>query len=182
MEFKIYIPETAPIESRPLLEDFKKKAGNIPNLLGVFAEAPAVLKSYSALEEFFAQTSLTETERHVVFLTASCENRCPYCVAAHSVRAKRRRVPEEIINAIRNGTPVPDAKLESLRRFTALVVKNRGELSDEDVSKFLVSGYTQQHVLEVIVGVALKVLTTYTNHIAHPALDKAFASQEWKLP
>jgi alkylhydroperoxidase family enzyme len=76
--FKIHKLETAPEGSVEILTGIKKRFGAIPNLAGILAESPAVLKAYMALEEFFEKTSLTPTERLVVLLTISFGNKCEY--------------------------------------------------------------------------------------------------------
>jgi hypothetical protein len=40
--------------------------------------------------------------------------------------------------------------------------------------------YQSHHVLEVLVGVAMKTLSNYTNHLAATPLDSAFAGRAWK--
>ncbi|MGF6781386.1 carboxymuconolactone decarboxylase family protein [Paraburkholderia sp. GAS334] len=85
-----------------------------------------------------------------------------------------------IIAALREGTPLPDSKLEALHRFTTIVVRERGFASDTDVAGFLASGYTRRNVLEVILGVATKVMSNYTNHIVHTKYDPFMAGNEWK--
>jgi alkylhydroperoxidase family enzyme len=67
-------------------------------------------------------------------------------------------------------------------RFTALVVRNRGWVSDADTDAFFAVGYTRRNVLEVILGVATKVMSNYTNHIAHTQLDKFMRGNEWVEP
>lgn len=179
MKYPVHTPETAPAAARGDLIEAKKAYGFIPNLYGVMAEAPALLKAYRALDELFEQTSLAPAERHVVMLTISFENGCHYCVAAHSVIAAMEKVPNEAIEAIRNGKPIPDPKLEALRRFTAAVVETRGRLSERDTKAFLGAGYSRANLLEVILGVGLKTLSNYTNHVAETPLDEAFAKGAW---
>ncbi len=179
MKYPVHTPETAPAAARGDLIEAKKAYGFIPNLYGVMAEAPALLKAYRALDELFEQTSLAPAERHVVMLTISFENGCHYCVAAHSVIAAMEKVPNEAIEAIRNGKPIPDPKLEALRRFTAAVVETRGRPSERDTKAFLGAGYSRANLLEVILGAGLKTLSNYTNHVAETPLDAAFAKGAW---
>ncbi|MFI7115892.1 carboxymuconolactone decarboxylase family protein [Amycolatopsis sp. NPDC049868] len=37
----------------------------------------------------------------------------------------------------------------------------------DEVEEFLAAGYTERNVLDVILGVGMKTLSNYTNHIAH---------------
>jgi hypothetical protein len=92
--------------------------------------------------------------------------------------AKMQKMEPAVIAALRNGTEIPDRKLEALHRFTTLVVRSRGWVSDADTDAFLAAGYTQRNVLEVILGVATKVMSNYTNHVAHTQLDQFMRGNE----
>lgn len=176
----VLTPETAPQSTRDTLLDVKKKYGFQPNLYGVFAHSPAPLKGYLGLAEAFEASSLSPLERNVVLLATARTNDCAYCVAVHSTVGDLQDQPTEVIDAIRNDTAIADQKLEALRRFTQAVVRNRGHLEDAQVKEFTDAGYQPHQALEVIVGVSLKTLSNYTNHLAQPPLDAAFAGREWK--
>ena len=78
--------------------------------------------------------------------------------------------------------PLPDAKLEALRQFTTLVVSKRGWVDAQDLQAFTVAGYAPAQAMDVLVGVALKTLSNYTNHIAATPLDAAFQHRAWATP
>jgi hypothetical protein len=48
--------------------------------------------------------------------------------------------------------------------------------------EFLDAGYTQQQILEVILGLAHKVISNYTNHVAKTPVDAVFKKFAWKKP
>ncbi len=179
MTYTVHSVESAPESAKTTLTEAKKTYGFLPNLLAVMAEAPALLKAYRALSGLFEETSLSPSERQVVLLTTSYENGCEYCVAAHSVIAAMQKVPPDVVQAIRDGKPIADRKLDALRRFTAAVVTSRGRPSDAETETFLNAGYRTQQVLEVVLGVGIKTLSNYTNHLADTPLDQAFAKAEW---
>lgn len=180
MSFPIHTLETAPADSRPILAGAKQSLGFVPNLFGAFAEAPALLEAYTALGPIFDRASLSPTERQVVLLSASTTNGCTYCVAAHSTIAAGQKVDAAVIEALRAGAPIADAKLEALRTFTRRVVETRAELEPSDVAAFLAAGYGRAQVLEVILGVGLKTLSNYTNHLVDTPLDAAFEKNAWE--
>ena len=179
MNFHVHTLSTAPQESRGFLEDARAAYGSIPNLLGVMAEAPALLQSYQTLISNFSQSSLTPTEQQIVLLATSYENNCEYCVSAHTVIASMQNVSSSVVQALRDGRTIADPKLESLRHFTSAVVSSRGWPSDETLNAFLKAGYTKANALEVVLGVGLKTLSNYTNHLADTPLDPAFSSTAW---
>lgn len=182
MEFSIHTTDTAPQDSQETLAAVADKFGFVPNVLGVMAESPALLKAYATLSSLFEETSLTPTERNVVILAISATNACSYCVAAHSVGATMQKVPADVIEALRSGKPLSDRKLEALRRLAAAIVETRGYPEDDVVRAFLDAGYSRANLLEVIVGVGMKTLSNYTNHIAETPLDDAFQPAQWSEP
>lgn len=179
--FNIHTLDSAPAKSIPLLEDSNKAFGRIPGLHAVMAEAPALLAGYKQLHKLFAEeTSFDKDELTVVWQTINVEHECHYCVPAHTGIAKMMKVEDGISNALRDETPLPNAHLEALRTFTLQVVRERGNVSDSQVQVFLDAGFSQRQVLEVILGVAQKVMSNYTNHIAQTPVDKPMQAFAWK--
>lgn len=180
LRLPVHTIATAPDRSRPILEQIASKYGFLPNLMGVFAGAPAALQAYLAISEQFGQTSLPPLAREVVLLTTARANACHYCVAVHTMMASIAKLPHAAIEAIRNDTPIADPALESVRLLTRSIVVDRGHPSPDVVRGFLANGFQSNQILEVLVGVTLKTLSNYTNHLAHTPLDAAFAPHSWE--
>ena len=180
--FSIHSPETAPEASKPFLERTQKSFSMIPNLEGVMAAAPALLQSYVNLEEAFDQTSLTPVERQVVFQTANFENTCDYCVPWHTLLSEQAGMSQEDIQALRDDTPLTNDKLEALRAFTRELIVQRGKVSKAALEAFFGAGFTEQQALEVVLGIATKVMSNYTNSIAGTPLDEAVKDKVWQKP
>jgi len=180
MTINVNTIDSAPEGARETLEQVKSGFGFVPNLMGVFSHSPEALKAYLSISELFESTSFSATEQQVVLLATSYENGCEYCVAAHTVISGMQQVPEEVVQAIRNGTDIQDAKLEALRRFAAEVTRERGYPSEEAIRRFAEAGYTPTNALEVILGVTQKTLSNYVNHLAKTPLDDAFAPAKWE--
>ena len=118
--------ETAPEDAKPLLQGAKDAYSFVPNLLGTMASAPALLEGYMTLAGIFDKTDLSETERQIILMTNNRLNGCTYCMAAHTTISQMAKVPADVIEALRNNTPIADPKLEALRTFTAIVNQKRG--------------------------------------------------------
>lgn len=179
-KFQLHTTDTAPKASKPLLEKAQANYGFIPHLMGFLAEEPAALEGYMTLTDIFSKSSLNEQEQQIVLLTASVENNCTYCVAAHSTVAAMKGLDKTVIDAIRNKQPVKDADYEALRMITEAIVKERGWIKEDTCQQFLNAGYSRQHLLAVILGVTLKTLSNYTNHIVEAPLDSAFKQNAWE--
>ncbi|PAV26121.1 carboxymuconolactone decarboxylase [Tamilnaduibacter salinus] len=178
-DFPIHDENTAPEESRPLVEDSQKAMGMIPSLHGVMAESPQTLEAYQTLHDLVMNSSFDKDEQTVLWQTINVEHACHYCVPAHTGIAKSMGVSDEITNALRDETPLPDAKLEALRTFVLAVVRKRGNVSPDDLNAFYEAGYGHRQVLEVVLGTAQKVLSNYINHIAETPVDAPFQDFLW---
>jgi len=179
--FDIHTLETAPKESRPLLENSNKAFGRIPGLHGIMAEAPALLQAYQQIHKLFAeQTTFDKDELTVVWQSINVEHDCHYCVPAHTGIAKMMKVDDVVTEALRTETALPNARLEALRAFTLAVVRDRGNVDDSAVQAFLDAGYTKRQVLEVVLGVSQKVMSNYTNHLAKTPVDEVFKPFAWE--
>ncbi len=179
IEFQIHDESTAPEASKASLAESRKSYAMIPGLHAVMAEAPGLLEGYKKLGELFQNSSLDKDELTVVWQTVNVEHACHYCVPAHTAIAKMMQVDETVTDALRNETPLPNARLEALRSFTLSVVRGRGNVDESEVQAFLDAGFTKRQILEVVLGVSMKVMSNYTNHLAHTPIDAPFRTFEW---
>jgi len=180
MTFTIHDETTAPEGSKELLEKAKSQVGFIPNLHAIMAEAPSMLQGYRAINDLFLKSSLSKEEKTVVWQAVNVEHNCHYCVPAHTAVAKGMKIDDALSEALRNEAPLGDPKLEALRTFTLAMVRNRGDVDEAGVKTFLDAGFTKRHILEVILGIAQKTMSNYTNHLADTPLDAAFAPLAWE--
>ncbi|VAW65841.1 Macrophage infectivity potentiator-related protein [hydrothermal vent metagenome] len=178
--FPVHTIETAPEASKALLQQTQNKFGFIPNLIGIMASSPAITQAYLSVDEIFSKSSLSSTEQQTVLLTVSHYHQCQYCMAAHTAISGMLKVKPDVVQALRDGKPINDTKLEALRQFTWQIIDNRGWVAPDDVQPFLDAGYESSHMLDILVGVAQKTLSNFTNHLTGTPLDDAFAEVAWK--
>ncbi|HCM06018.1 MAG TPA: phage infection protein [Oceanospirillales bacterium] len=88
-------------------------------------------------------------------------------------------VDSALTEALRNSEAMPNAKLQALHDFTLSMVRNRGDVSDEEMKAFFDAGYTQQQVLEIILGLSQKVISNYVNRVAKTPVDPMFQPFAW---
>lgn len=166
MEFTVHTKDTAPDESRPMLEKSAKEFGRPPALHGILAESPPLLEAYRTLHLLFQQTAFDAEELTVIWQSINVEHECRYCVPGHTLMAENMGVSDEITRALREETPLPSPKLEALRAFTLALVRGRGRVSDAETEAFAAAGYGQRAVLEILLGLSQKVISNYANHLA----------------
>lgn len=172
--FNVYTSVNAPEKSKSILKFWQEKLGFSPNVVGVMAESPALLKGYSDLYSVFESGIFSPVEREVIHMAISHMNNSPYCIASHLTWAEKVGVPREVLSALRDEKPLKDPRLEALRSFVISLMKKMGRADERDLNAFYKAGFTKAHVLEVILGLSLNIIGNYVNHIASPVLDKAF--------
>jgi len=176
---KIHTIESAPEESKTQLEESVKSFGMLPNLHGVLAAAPSVLEAYKTLHRLFTNSSFNDEELTIIWQTINVENECHYCVPAHTGIAHMMKVDPALTEVLRNRDAMPNSKLQTLQDTTLSIARNRGRLSDEELDVFYAAGYGERQILEIILGLAQKTLSNYTNHIANTPIDEPFQKFAW---
>lgn len=171
-------PATAQGAQKEILDLAVKQVGFIPNMYANMANAPAVLSTYlHGYALFRSESGLSPAEQEVVFLAVSRANGCNYCVAAHSMLAdKKSGVPAPVLQAIRAGNPIPDSRLAALFKLTTEAVNTQGRPSADTVGAFVAAGFEEKDVLYVILAIAVKTLSNYSNHAFATPVDAMFSA------
>jgi len=151
----------------------------LPNLHGVLAESPNVLEAYKRLHSLFTSSSFNNDEQTVIWQTINVYNNCHYCVPAHTAIAHMTNVDASITDALRNNSQIPNAKLEALRQATLSLLQNQGNMPQADQDAFYAAGFNQQNLLDIILGMAQKTISNYTNHLAKTPVDQPFQKFAW---
>ena len=180
--FPLFDETTAPKEARPTLAKTKEEFKMIPNLEKTIALAPTLLESYTTCWSLFQNTSLSPIERQIVYQTANFENECDYCVPWHTLLSKQVKMLKEDIEALRSGAKLSSSRYEELRRFTQSLIRSQGKIVRADLDAFYRSGYSPQQALEVVLGIAIKTMSNYTNSIAGTPLDDVVKRFHWSKP
>jgi len=175
-------PDSADERQRAVLRKAEAQVGFIPNMYARMANSPGLLDTYlNGYAAFRNESGFSPAEQELVFLVISRENGCEYCMAAHSTLADMQPgLAPAITEAIRDGHPIDDAKLSVLADFTRTVLLTRGLPSQQAVEEFLAAGYGERQMLEIVLAIAVKTLSNYSNHLFHTPLDEPFAARAWQ--
>lgn len=161
-----------------VLAKAKAGVGMLPNMYRNMANVPGLLETYlTGYSAFRSDSGLSPAEQETVFLTISRLNGCSYCLAAHSTIADMAKVDSTVTEALRTGSELPDERLRALAVFTEAIVETRGLPTSAQLDDFLTAGFAQSHVLQIILAVAVKTISNYTNHLFHTQIDPAFAGR-----
>jgi hypothetical protein len=113
----------------------------IAGLHGVLASSPRTFEAYGKLHELFMNFSFNAEELTVVWQTINVENGCNYYVPAQTAIANLMKVDAALSEALSNDIAMPNKKLQALKDMTLKIVRNRGFLSNEDLTGFYSVSY-----------------------------------------
>jgi alkylhydroperoxidase family enzyme len=98
-------------------------------------------------------------------------------MAAHSMIAdKKSGVPQDALQALRSHKPISDPKLHALYTLTQEMVRTQGNPSSATVQSFLANGFSERHILYIVLAIAVKTLSNFSNHAFGTPLDERFAA------
>jgi uncharacterized peroxidase-related enzyme len=160
-----------PDASKPLLDAVHKQLGVVPNMMKLLGHSPAALEGYLALSGALAKGALDAKLRESLALTVAEYNGCDYCLAAHSYIGKNlAKLSDDEIGQARDGRAMTARNTAALR-FAQRVAAEHGRVSDNDLATLRSAGFNDAETIEVVLNVALNVLTNYLNNVAQTDLD-----------
>jgi AhpD family alkylhydroperoxidase len=154
----------------PLYAAVKAALGVVPNLMQVVGNSPAALGGYLGLNGALAQGTLPAAVRERIALSVAELNGCEYCLAAHTLLGKHAGLDAAEIQRARLGTAT-DGYAAAAVQLARAVVQARGKVSDAELAAARRAGLDDAAIVEVVVNVALNVLTNYVNNAAQTTVD-----------
>ncbi len=171
--------ESAPPAARRIMSATVTRLGYLPVAMARMAEAPQLLDGFLKLSGMFENTSLDPLARETLIMTVARRNGCHLCVAMHTAALASLSAPRPLIDALRDGRPLDDPRLEAVRHFTLDVLQSAGAVGEDRVAEFLSHGYTRRQALEVVLGIGAYTLSTLANRLTGAPLDEPLAEFAW---
>jgi uncharacterized peroxidase-related enzyme len=170
------VPAKADVSAtdQAIFDNLHKMVGFVPNLFAYFAKNETALADYLALQN--RKSTLRAKEREVINLVTSQVNECAYCLSAHTVFAKMNGFTEEQVLEIRKGTASFDSRLDALAKLTRSVVENRGKATEYSKEAFFAAGYTEAHLIDVVIAIGDKTISNYMHSLTHLEIDWPLAA------
>lgn len=156
-------------KNKGILEQMNAKLGFIPNIYATYALSDNALERYTAFAN--GKTSLNNKEKEIVNLVVSQENGCTYCLAAHTAIGKMNGFTDEQIISIRKGDASFNPKYSALVNATKDIIENKGKVDESSISEFFDAGYTQENLVDLIVGIGEKTITNLLHNVTGIPID-----------
>ncbi|MFD8481713.1 carboxymuconolactone decarboxylase family protein [Kitasatospora sp. NPDC059673] len=169
-------PETAPPAARRPLEQITRKLGYLPSAAARLAHSPQLLDGFLKLTALFDATELDPLVRETVVLTIATRNGCHLCVAMHTAKLTHLDADPALIAALRAQQPLPDPRLEAVRRFVHSALDHTGAVPEPELAAFLAHGFTRRNALEIVLGIGAYTLSTFANRLTDAPIDPQLAA------
>ena len=180
--YPVHTIESAPAQSRPVLQQLQQAFGLIPNIAATMAASPVLINGFIGLFERVHASSLTEPQIQTLLLTNAVTNASEWAVAFHTALALEQGVHPADVASIRHGGLPVEASLAALSTLARTLIEKRGRLAESDQRRFLDAGFSSGQILEVIAVVAASTITNYTGSVTQPALETLFEEFAWHAP
>lgn len=155
-------PANSTGERQQLLAQINGAFGVTPNMFKAVANSTAALKSmwgaFGALGGGVIDARLGEQ----IAVAIADRNQCHYCLAAHTALGRKAGATAEEMRAAQAGISA-DPTTAAVLRFVTLVVEQRGQIDDADVSALRAAGFDDEGIVEIMAHVALNLFTNYIN-------------------
>ena len=155
-----------------LFSAIKGSMGKVPNAyLTIGSNSPDVLGQMLQLNAALHKGSLSTRELEAINLAVSEESGCDYCLAAHTLMAKKAGYTDEQTLELREARFSGDARIDALVQFVQYLVSTRGTVSADRVASFREAGFSDQQVVETISAVSAILFTNMVNRVNDTVVD-----------
>ncbi len=162
--------DAVPSASKPILDAVQKQLGVVPNMFRVVATSPVALEGYAGNNGALSRALDVKTRERIALAVAQI-NGCDYCLSAHTYLGLNlaKLLPEEVARNRRGQSG--DAKADAAVGFAAKVVRERGRVSDGDITAVREAGYSDGQIVEIVALAAENVFTNLINNVARTDID-----------
>jgi uncharacterized peroxidase-related enzyme len=163
-------PASATGKAKELLDGVKTTLGVTPNLMRTMANSPAVLEAYLGFNTALSRGRLGAKVREQIALAVAEANGCEYCLSAHTAIGRKVGLPEGHLLISRQWMS-PEPRVDAALKFARAILTQRGQVTDEDLTRVRNAGYGDTEIAEIVAEVALNVFTNYFNLVAETTVD-----------
>ncbi len=180
MDLKIHTTDSAPAESRPLLEGIADDLGFVPNLAAVTAESPTLLAGFDGLRRAVGAGVLDPVLRETAGLAVGVAVDNAYGVAFHSTVLSKLGLADEEIDRMRSGAEPADPRTAAVYQLARELVLTRGKVTARTIERANGVGLSTADILEVVAECTFAGLIGLIDNLAaRVELDEFLRPQAW---
>lgn len=172
---RISIPTIAeaPAKSQPILQNYEKVLGVVPNFFALISQSPDALKAIADMHATIGKSLGHQTRERIHIMTAEV-NGCSYCLTAHTYLAgKLNGLTPEDMELNRDGHST-DPKADVALQFAQKVAKSRGHIENADVEAVRAAGFSDAQIVDIVAETAFSFITNLFNNTFETDLDASF--------
>ncbi|SIT36769.1 Alkylhydroperoxidase like protein, AhpD family [Paraburkholderia piptadeniae] len=159
-------------QAADLFAGIKRAVGMVPNAyVDIGTNSPAALQVVLTTGDALSKGALSRKEVEAVKLAISGVADCDYCLAAHSLAARKAGIAADDIAALREGRDSADAHLNAIAAFARTVFTTRGTVPVEVVDTVKAAGYSNQQIVETLLAIADITFTNLFNRVNDTVVD-----------
>lgn len=144
--------------------------GATPNMFKAVANSPAALAAMWGNFGALGKGRLGARLGELLAVAVAEQNRCDYCLAAHTALGKGAGLDGAELAQAQMGES-GDPKTAAALAFAVKLVRQRGQVDSADVQSLRSAGFDDEQIVEVVAHVALNIFTNYVNIALDVPLD-----------
>lgn len=167
-------------EEAEALEAIRSAWGAVPELGRVIARSNPLTRALLAFDRELGRGRFNGAFAEQIDIAVANENRCPYCLAAHTAAGRALGLDDRALADARAGRAADPREAAALT-FAQAVARDRGRVQSAELAAVRAAGWTDGDLVELVGHVIASTLTNYLHHLSDvpvdfPAVD--FASSE----
>jgi alkylhydroperoxidase family enzyme len=181
MHLTIQTNDSAPEQSRPILEGIAGDLGFVPNMARVIATSPTLLTIFEAMRRAVGSVSIDPVYREIAGVAVGVAADNAYGVAFHSTILGGLGVDGAEIERMRAGDEPADPRQAAVYELAREIVLGRGKVHDRVITRAAEAGFSPPDILEVVAECAFASLVGTIDNLADRVeLDGFLVPQAWK--
>ncbi len=130
-----------------------------------FANSEPAVRSYLGMEAALRAGSLSDYELEAIKLLVSELTQCHFCLAMHTMKARKAGLDKQSQLAIRRGDELEDGRLNIMMKLVRALFTQTGKLDQALLDEARSSGVTDTQLVDLTMAMSTIFFTNITNHI-----------------
>ncbi len=174
LEFTTNMSSTTPQSVATILQEIEQAFGCVPNLFQAYAKYPPLLEAnWLKVKQILLNGTLKREVKEAIALRVSYDNKCNYCVTAHTAFLHSLGITEEQISGMLQGI-YPDNFSEqdiALINFTREANQTWHQVDPDTLETLQGLGIEQAEILEALGTMELFIAFNHFANVMHIESD-----------